>query len=78
MWVPGFIIRDPFDNLEVVRRLSVPILIMHGVHDEIISVSSWRSSVAAAAQNAELHLWPTGHNDLAEMVSVIGAQCIIS
>ena len=64
MWVPGFIIRDPFDNLEVVRRLSVPILIMHGVHDEIISVSHGEA-LAAAAQNAELHLWPTGHNDLA-------------
>jgi len=64
MWIPGILVRDPFDNLGVVRELNIPILIMHGVHDEIISVSHG-TALADAARDGELHLWPTGHNDLA-------------
>ena len=33
--VPGFLVRDPFDNLEVVRAFAGPILLLHGERDQI-------------------------------------------
>jgi len=59
---PSFLVRDPFDNLAVVREYPGPLLLLHGSHDEIISPSH-SEMLAAAAQQAELHLLPCGHND---------------
>jgi len=59
---PGFLVRDPFDNLAVVREYRGPLLLLHGSHDEIIGPSH-SQALAAAASQAELHLLPCGHND---------------
>jgi fermentation-respiration switch protein FrsA (DUF1100 family) len=60
--VPGFLVRDPFDNLKVVQNYSNPILIMHGRYDEIIP---FRHSVALskAAENQKFIPYDCGHND---------------
>lgn len=59
---PGFLVRDPFDNLSRLRTYKGPILILHGEHDGIIPPSHSRT-LAAAAPHAELHFLPCGHND---------------
>jgi hypothetical protein len=60
--VPGFLVRDPFDNLGLVRGFGRPLLLLHGERDEVVAVSHSRALHAAAAAS-ELHLLPCGHND---------------
>lgn len=62
--IPGFLVRDAFDNLEVVRAFQGPILLLHGDRDSSIPVAHARALQAAAAR-AELHVLPCGHNDCA-------------
>ena len=38
-FVPGFLAKDPFDNLTLIKSYSKPVLIIHGKHDEIIPYS---------------------------------------
>jgi hypothetical protein len=61
---PAFLVRDRFDNLEVVRAFAGPILLLHGERDQSIPVAHARALQAAAA-HAELHVLPCGHNDCA-------------
>lgn len=58
---PGFLVRDPFDNLAAVRVFEGPLLITHGEHDEIIPTHHGRTLAAAAG--VDLHELPCGHND---------------
>jgi fermentation-respiration switch protein FrsA (DUF1100 family) len=60
--VPGFLVRDPFDNLEVVSSFAGPILLLHGDHDSSIPVAH-AHALQAAAVDADLHVLPCGHND---------------
>lgn len=60
--VPGFLIRDPFDNLEVVRHFHGPLLIVHGRHDEIIPFHHGKKLHNAAKQST-LVAYDCGHND---------------
>jgi fermentation-respiration switch protein FrsA (DUF1100 family) len=59
---PPFLVRDPFDNLAVVREYGGPLLLLHGSRDDIIAPGH-SQLLAAAARHAELHLLPCGHND---------------
>jgi len=61
-FVPGFLVRDPFDNLEVLRGYPGPVLIVHGEHDEIIPAAH-AAELHAAATRSQLALEPCGHND---------------
>jgi fermentation-respiration switch protein FrsA (DUF1100 family) len=61
MATPGFLVRDPFDNLAAVRLFKGAVLIIHGEHDEIIPTHHGRTLAAAAG--VELHALPCGHND---------------
>ncbi len=59
---PGLLVRDRFDNLEGVKRLNAPLLILHGTQDRIVPVA--HAELLHAAQPAsELVLMPCGHND---------------
>ena len=60
--VPGFLIRDPFDNLSVVRSYTNPVLIMHGKFDEIIPYSHGKT-LYEAAKYGKMVTYPSGHND---------------
>lgn len=60
--IPGFLVRDPFDNLEVVGAFAGPILLLHGERDQSIPLAHARALQTAAA-HAELHVLPCGHND---------------
>ena len=58
---PAFLVRDPFDNAEAVRAFHGPVLIIHGIQDEIIPVEHGRTLAEAAG--VPLHELACGHND---------------
>ena len=64
--LPGFlsslVVRDPFDNLDVLRHFAGPSLIIHGARDAIVPVAHGRR-LDAAARDSTLHLLGCGHND---------------
>ncbi|RPH52928.1 MAG: alpha/beta hydrolase [Desulfobacteraceae bacterium] len=61
-FVPGFLMRDPFDNLEAVKAYSGPVLIIHGKRDEIIPFSHG-VGLSKAARNSKMIAYDCGHND---------------
>jgi len=58
------LVRDPFDNLELLRRFPGPVLLLHGERDEMIPPSE-AQALRGGARSAELHWLPCGHNDCA-------------
>ena len=60
--MPGFLVKDPFDNLAAVSLFKKPILILHGKYDEIIPYSN-SEQLNRAAANAVLIGYECGHND---------------
>lgn len=60
--VPGFMVRDPFDNLTAVREFSGPVLIVHGRYDDIIPFHHG-TTLQKAARRATLLAYDCGHND---------------
>ena len=60
--VPPFMVRDPFDNLAVVKNYPNPVLIIHGKHDTIIPFSHGKA-LHQAAKQAEMITYNAGHND---------------
>ncbi len=60
--VPGFFVRDPFDNLAVVRSYPGPILIIHGRNDNVIP---YRHGLALyrSAQHGHMLSYDCSHND---------------
>jgi fermentation-respiration switch protein FrsA (DUF1100 family) len=61
--IPGFVVRDPFDNLSVVRAYDHPILFFHGTNDDIVPYSLG-VKLSEAARNGTLVTYNCGHNDL--------------
>jgi uncharacterized protein len=61
-WLPGFAVRDAFNNLAVVQNYRHPLLIIHGKQDRTIP---YRHAVTlhAAAQQGEFVSLDCGHND---------------
>ncbi len=60
--VPGFLMRDPFDNLAVVKAYPNPVLILHGKHDEVVPYRHGKRLHEAAA-DSNLITYDSGHND---------------
>ncbi len=62
-FIPGFLVRDRFPVLPVLRTYPGPVLLLHGEEDPIIPVEHARRNAAAAA-GATLVTYPgIGHND---------------
>lgn len=59
---PGFLVRDTFDNLAVVRVYKGPVLVVHGENDEVIPYSHG-ISLYRAAKHGKLISYAAGHND---------------
>jgi hypothetical protein len=59
---PSFLARHPFRNDDVVTALDVPVLVMHGTHDDIIPVAHGRK-LAALARDGVLVEFDCAHND---------------
>jgi uncharacterized protein len=52
-----------YDNLSLISRLTIPVLIIHGEHDEVIPVAMGRRLYAAAPEPKELHIIPGAHHN---------------
>ena len=62
--MPGFLVRDPYDSLEVVRGLSCPVLVVHGRRDSLIPFQHAVDLRAAAGDRARLVAYPEAdHNN---------------
>jgi len=62
MFVPGFLARDPFDNLAAVQRFDGPILLAHGTRDSVIPFAHGEQ-LAQAAKRGQLLRYDADHND---------------
>lgn len=60
--LPGFLVRDPFDNAAALARYEGPVLVIHGDHDDVIPYAHGRA-LAAAARHAKLVTYDCAHND---------------
>ncbi|MEE9142105.1 MAG: alpha/beta hydrolase [Gammaproteobacteria bacterium] len=60
--LPGFLVRDPFDNLSVVERFEGPVLIMHGERDGIVPIKH-SETLHEAAPDSVFKRYACGHND---------------
>ena len=59
---PSFLVRDPFDNLAVVKNYANPVMIIHGKRDAIIPFGHGQKLHQAAKQSV-LIVYEAGHND---------------
>lgn len=62
MLLPGFLARDVFDNRAALAAYGGPVLILHGIHDDIIPVAHGRE-LARAARRGRLVELACAHND---------------
>ena len=60
--LPDFLVSNRFDTVAALRAFRGPVLIMHGVHDEVIPFVHARR-LAAATPRARFVELPCGHND---------------
>ena len=64
-WLPvGLLLKDRYDSLSRIGKVSVPLLIVHGDQDDVIPVEMGRRLFAAAHQPKELAIIKgAGHNN---------------
>ncbi|MGH7586590.1 MAG: alpha/beta hydrolase [Gemmatimonadales bacterium] len=70
--LPGWMVRDPFDNLAALRNYRGPLLVLHGAADRLVPIAEGRA-LAAAVPGAEFFELPCGHNDCEQPWRVIQA-----
>ncbi len=59
---PKFLVRDPFNNLEVIKGYKGPVLVIHGRYDSIIPYDH-AIHLHRAAKKSRLITYESGHND---------------
>jgi len=59
---PGFLVRDPFDNLSVVSTYTGPVLIIHGKNDDIIPFSHGKALYKKCLKG-KMIAYDCSHND---------------
>ncbi|MCH8928908.1 MAG: alpha/beta hydrolase [Candidatus Marinimicrobia bacterium] len=64
-YLPGFLVKDRFDNLSLIKSYDNPILFVHGSRDRIIPYKHSLKLLAASRQG-KLITYDKGHNDLIE------------
>lgn len=62
MLLPGFLVRDVFDNHRALAAYGGPVLVLHGIHDDIIPVAHGRE-LARTARRGRLVELACAHND---------------
>jgi fermentation-respiration switch protein FrsA (DUF1100 family) len=60
--IPDFLVRDPLDNLSIVRNYPGPVLVIHGKFDEVIPFSHGMTLYQATKQG-KIITYESGHND---------------
>ncbi len=61
--LPGFLVRDPFDNLGVIERYDGPVLIFHGRKDNLVPHRHAEQLHAAARRSQLISYDRASHND---------------
>jgi hypothetical protein len=61
-WLPGFLVRDDWDNVAALARWRGPLLIAHGRHDDVIPYAH-AERLGRAAPHATLLTLECAHND---------------
>ncbi len=64
MFVPGFLVRDRFDNRRAVSDFSGPVLLMHGLRDDVIPYAH-AEALAASREGLDITEIDCAHNDCA-------------
>jgi len=67
-WLPvKYLIKDRFESIKKIQSINMPLLIVHGTHDEVIPVALAEKLFAAASEPKLMHkiAWAQ-HNDLYE------------
>jgi pimeloyl-ACP methyl ester carboxylesterase len=59
---PGFLMRDPFDNLAAVQQYAGPVLVIHGRQD-VVAPFGQGQALSAAARRGRMIAYDAGHND---------------
>jgi fermentation-respiration switch protein FrsA (DUF1100 family) len=72
---PGFLVRDPFDNLSVVSKYSGPVLIIHGKNDDVIPFSHGKALYEKCLKG-KLIVYNCSHNDCPPDYSVFRKDII--
>ena len=62
MLLPGFLVRDPFDNLAAVRAFEGPVLIVHGRQDDVIPFAHG-VALSREIRNGHFVAYEAAHND---------------
>jgi fermentation-respiration switch protein FrsA (DUF1100 family) len=74
-FLPGFLVRDVFDNRAALAAFTGPVLIMHGKFDDVVPFSEGET-LARFASHAEFREFACSHNDFppdkAEYWRIIG------
>lgn len=62
LYLPAWLVRDPFDSVARLRAFAGPVLVTHGRRDELIPFAHGER-LAAAARTATSRWYDCGHND---------------
>lgn len=62
-FIPDMLVRDRFYNAQAMRRVTSPVMVVHGTSDDVVPVSQGASLARAA--NARLETVPGGHEIIA-------------
>ena len=63
-FLPGGIIRTKYDSISKIKRVTVPLLILHGNHDEVVPLELGKRLYEAANEPKEFYIIDgAGHND---------------
>lgn len=75
MLVPGFLVRDRFDNVAAVRDFDGPVLLMHGPGDDVVPFAN-AERLRRAREGLEVTPIDCAHNDCARVWSDIRANVV--
>lgn len=66
--IPPLLIPDWYPSLSTVARLGAPLLVLHGVRDDIVPLSHGQALYDAAPPPKRMHVFASrGHNDVVAM-----------
>ncbi len=65
-WLPvHFLMKDQFKSADIIKRVTVPLLVQHGDQDEIIPLEFGKKLFAAANEPKAMRVvWGAGHSEL--------------
>lgn len=75
MLVPGFLVRDRFDNVRAVRTFEGPVLLMHGPADDVLPFAH-AERLARARDGLEITPIDCAHNDCGRVWSDIRSSIL--